>query len=1062
MLDLGLSVSSLALTRRSFMLGAAGLPALALTGLGDPAVTRGFTALPQVTGYTATAGRFRRTPSGFVRCAANEERLCFDSAGRFVGQALEGPETYYSAVWDDPAAPHGPSDFAFLGGNQALISYAGQHTEPDIFGGTGGGVVITASSTNQFHTTTALKATGVAVSDLIRYEAIVAISDATQDGRIELRGSGNPTFAFTFLHNAAGEIIGTLTANGPGQPFSAEYRALGVINSKRWYHLIVWRRATASGDVGTGLGFGNIAADVGKKFHVCDLRIVRNPQVAPSSWPVCAPNKTFAADTVQTGLTQPLGALFYGGAGRCRTLITDGAISLTADSYRKHDGFSMVTQIGLIASTETQDRVGLMPYPEMEREFAFWGGGNRTVLFGPARFGVDLDSARYPGSYANLTIGNAFTADPLLRGWIDGRLFLSSSQLTGDLTLDDTIIFPTCSTLNDHFEQVDLANLHSIDTAGRNFSAQRAVFMSHPSSHSRARHQVQADDDLETSQVYMGTFDLSCRNPNGLAMNISDSVFQNMGRAFQSSAVGTNLGTRPMVLTADRTFFYGNWSDDIYLGYGNYAGSSFDRQFHAGFTARRTCLYQSRKEIEVDIGSGWQPLSGSGLTENDLPIGQFGRHVGTFDFGTQQLNQATADPARRTIVRSWNLGSAPGVFNKRGYQFHSQGVEEGNYNRILSIGETFVIEQIDAPSPATPHVRFTADWGKWISAGTFANTGQADFRPALVGSGTHADALQSIIQDFRFDGVSSDGMVIIGDTQGVYLQGTGTQSTSVVGQVDFTNFIGMTSSAYAIALIEPGHSLQTAFNLTDSLALPTYNPLRDQTQMADNMGNLVAPILINGSINIDNYWWANWQGVTLEQFAALAGDSVSGTPNYIDIPFVINNDTWVPISTSAPEGRDFTPAAFQEPQSGLADWKLIGNPIKTGFAFTAYAETTTGIALNTILANALATGVTMKPLTDWLKQWQRDQDFVARVPNTSAIGTKIDVRQYQRFRPEAILPVASLAGTALEPRYGNPRPGLIDFDADGDLAVVGDLSGIDKPFLLRTEAGELILVDVRG
>jgi hypothetical protein len=283
-----------------------------------------------------------------------------------------------------------------------------------------------------------------------------------------------------------------------------------------------------------------------------------------------------------------------------------------------------------------------------------------------------------------------------------------------------------------------------------------------------------------------------------------------------------------------------------------------------------------------------------------------------------------------------------------------------------------------------------------------------------------------------------------------------------VGQVDFTNFIGMTSSAYAIALIEPGHSLQTAFNLTNSLALPTYNPLRDQTQMADNVGNLVAPILINGAINIENYWWANWQGVTLEQFAALAGDTVTGTPNYIDIPFVINNDTWVPISTSAPEGRDFTPAAFQEPQSGLADWKLIGNPIETGFAFTAYAEATTGIALNTILANALATGVTMKPLTDWLKQWQRDQDFIATVPNTSPIGTKIDVRQYQRFRPEAILPVASLSGTALEPRYGNPRPGLIDFDADGDLAVVGDLSGIDKPFLLRTDAGELILVDVGG
>ncbi|MEM6475489.1 MAG: hypothetical protein AAF687_04920 [Pseudomonadota bacterium] len=1059
MLDLGISVSRSAMSRRSFLMGAAGLPALALTGLGNAGVSEGFTALPIVQDYTASEGRFRRAPDGFVRCAANEERLCFDSAGRFVGQALEGPETYFSAAWDDPAAPHQPGDAAHLSGS---VAYASQHNEPDIFSGTGGGVVLTSATQNQFHNTSGLAASGASPGDVIRYEAIVAITEATTDGRIEIRGSGNPSFAFTFLHNSAGEITGISTVHGPGQPFDAEYRDLGIINSKHWYHLIVWRQKTGAGDAATGIGFGNIPADIGKKFHICDLRMVRNPQVAPSSWPVCAPNKTFVADTVKTSHTGAIGALFFGGAGRCRTRITDGSIALSADTFKAHDGFSMVTQIGVVASTEAQDRVGLMPYPEMEREFAFWSGGNRAVLFGPARFAVDIDSNKYPGNYDNLTIGNAFTTDPLLRGWIDGRISLSSSQLTGDLTLDDTIIFPTCSTLDDHFEQVDLADLHYIDTAGSNFSAQRALFMSHPSSHSRARHQAQADDDLITSQVYMGRLRIAARDSAGLAMNISDSSFQNMGRAFEPGAVGSSLGSHPMVLTADRTFFYGNWSDSIFFSYGNYAGSSFDNQFHAGFTARRSALYQSRKEIEVDIGGGWQAISSSGLTEDDLPVGRLARHAGTYDFNSQQLDANSSDPSRTTIIRSWHRGSAPGVFDKSGYQFHSQGIDEGTHIRPLDVGETFVIEQVDAPSPSTPHVRFVADWGKWTDANTFDNSGPTNFRPALVGSGTHADALQSTVQDFTFDGVSSDGMVIIGDAQGVYLQGTGPSSSSVVGDVDFTNFIAMTSSVYAVGLISPGHGLQTDFTFSDSLLLPAYAPERDTLGGADNMGNYVAPVFIQGAVDLSNFWFANWQGVTIEAFAQQIGGTITGTPSLIDVPFVQGFDTWVPIATSNPDGRDFTPVEFQEAQSDLPDWRLIGNPIETGFAFTTYAETTTGIPLNSILANALATGVTMKPLTDWLKPWQRDQDFIANVPNNSAIGTKIDVREYQRFRPEANLPVANMTGTALEPRYGNPRPGLIDFDADGDLAVAGDISGIDKPFLLKTDADELILVDVAG
>lgn len=1055
MLDLGISLSTTLLSRRSFLLGAAGLPALLLTGLGTTGVTKGFTALPKVSGYTATAGRFRRTPTGFARCAANEERLCFDSAGRFVGQAMEGPETYYSAAWDDPDAPNGSSDFAYLNGDQAFIDYAGEHNEPDIFGGTGGGVVITSIVANQFHNTTALRATGVVAGDLIRYEAIVAITGATVPGRIDIRGGGNPSFAFSFAHNAAGEITGMITLFGSTQTFDAEFRDLGTINSKRWYHLIVWRRATGTANAQIGLGFGSAAADVGKKLHFCDLRMVHKPQCAPSSWPVCAPNKTFAADTLETSFQGNIGALFYGGAGRCRTRITDGMIALTADNYRAHDGFSMVTQIGILASTESADRVGLMPYPNMEREFGFWGGGARTVLFGPARFAVDMVSASNPASFTNLTVGNAFTENLLLRGWFDGRFVLSSSQVTGSITLDDMLIFPTCSTLSDHFEQVDigLEDLHLIDTAGPSFSAQRALVMSHPSSHSRARHQVQADDDLTTNQVYMGRLIVRAHNATGITVNISDSSFQNMGRALETTLVGANQLTRAMTVTADRVFFYQNWSDSFYLGHGNYAGSSFNNQFHAGFTSRYTTLYNTRKEIEVDIGSGWQALSATALTENDLPIGRIARHVGDYNFTTGTLNNDTAAPDRTVIVRSWNQGSTPsGYFNKPGFQFHTTEVNEGTHSRQLRVGETFVIEQIDPPSPTTPNVRFSADWGQWTSATNFSLVN----RPALGNTGTHADVFQTIIFNIRLDNISCTGLVSIGDAQGPFIQGNGT--TALWGEMDFSNFIGLVATNNAFYLFGGNGNPLPDVSLSDSLILPAWSETRDVNGNSQ-MGATIRSAGPYSSVTVNNLWMGTRSG---NPPVGESGGVIVGTINNVRMRRLNNFDLWqTPIGTG-PDGGTFIPEAFREPQSGYADPILIGDPIETGFRFTEAAEIATGLPLNATLEASLVTGEFFKPLTDWLRPWQRDQDFIVNVSNTAAIGTKLDVRQYQRFRPEANLPVGNVRGTALEPRYGNPRPGLFGFDADGDLAVIGSLAGINKLFLLKTDADELILIDVRG
>lgn len=111
-----ISMSEPELTRRSFMFGATAISALALAGIGTRGIAQGFRGSSGVTAYTSTAGRFRRTASGFVRCAANEERLCFNAHGTFRGQYLQGADTYNSAPWDSRTAPHTVTDPAYLSG----------------------------------------------------------------------------------------------------------------------------------------------------------------------------------------------------------------------------------------------------------------------------------------------------------------------------------------------------------------------------------------------------------------------------------------------------------------------------------------------------------------------------------------------------------------------------------------------------------------------------------------------------------------------------------------------------------------------------------------------------------------------------------------------------------------------------------------------------------------------------------------------------------------------------------------------------------------------------------
>ncbi len=139
----------------------------------------------------------------------------------------------------------------------------------------------------------------MAAGDVLRHQAIVAIPTAVAASQIGLRGSGNRAFNFDFEHDAEGNITGFIET---WKSYRAGYHDMGTINGKRWWYLWADRIAgAASTEQAVGINVRSLTADcTGRRVHVCELMVQKNPLTPPAAVPVCAIAKTFAADTLYT------------------------------------------------------------------------------------------------------------------------------------------------------------------------------------------------------------------------------------------------------------------------------------------------------------------------------------------------------------------------------------------------------------------------------------------------------------------------------------------------------------------------------------------------------------------------------------------------------------------------------------------------------------------------------------------------------------------------------------------------------------------------------------------
>ncbi|HEY6965062.1 MAG TPA: hypothetical protein VI407_07580, partial [Erythrobacter sp.] len=432
MLQLMISPTSPDLTRRGFLFNAATVSALALTTSVSAASALGFRTLPAVTGYTATPGRFRRAATGFVRCAANEERLCFNANGSFRGQYLQGADTYLSAPWDDTAAPHTSSDPAFLTTSTGgTIAYAGAHTEADIFGTAGKGAVITQTATaGGFHAANNIAVTGLAAGDLMRFHAILSITGATGAGEVTLGTSTNSTNIHVFQHDASGNIVGQTESWNSRR---AGFFDMGTINGKRWWYLWVDAVASTTANAIFRIGFGSSGAQAGKKYHICELMGQRNPATAPAAVPVCAVNKVFAADTLATGLTNV--GYVMNGLALARSQTATGAIFPPSVNigvpYEP-----LETRIDIVRSAETGDRAGILPNPNQLLYGRPWRSpANHSLTFGPGWFVRDWYKGSGAGEAAtNVIVRSVFQAREDMHA-ILGNMETSPTYLLGSLDI---------------------------------------------------------------------------------------------------------------------------------------------------------------------------------------------------------------------------------------------------------------------------------------------------------------------------------------------------------------------------------------------------------------------------------------------------------------------------------------------------------------------------------------------------------------------------------------------------------------------------------------------------
>lgn len=996
-----------------------------LQGIATSTVGEGFTSSPLVTGYTATAGRYRLDLSqgGFVICAANEERLCFNADGTFRGQYLQGADTYYSAPWHDTAASHGVNDPAYLASTGGgTVAYAGGHAEPDLFGSTGKGALITQSDADgSTHIANNVQLTGLAGGEIMRHYAIVAIT-SPGPGEITLRGSLNRTFGHAFTHDASGNITGFVEN---WATYRAGYHDMGLINGKRWWYLWVDRVAAVPGNSSQRVGVGIVSTTnlMGRKLHVCDLGIQVNPATPPAAVPVCATAKIFAADTLETSLADT--GYVCTGLAMARSQITNG--NLVPPSVSIGVPYEpLETRIELFAGAELADRSGIMNNENQALYNRPWlSPTNFTIFYGPSYFPINWLNAISGSTCTNATVAPVFQARRDLRP-ILGRSNISYNYVTGSLTLDGCIFLGVGDPTTEYWQQTSIRADGSASfflSAGNGLYARNCLVMGASLHTSRYRYAIQQDATPE-HQVYIGEW-LPQINAAG-TIDFSGSRFDRMAR-ISTSAVSPTVQVSLNVNDVATDYI---WSDPFYWSQGTYLNPQTSRRFN-GRTTHYDDLsfWQSRQEIMVDTGGGYVPFSASGLTIAAFPHGQVASFVGTWNFATGTLTPGV-DPAKRHRVRYYHASSLSSTqVSRPGFQWQaSQDDGYGTHSRYQNTGDVYEIDT------GSLKVRFVYDRGEWRAGPTYVS----GTLPAGTATGTHPDNEQVNRTGNTITGQIANGCVFLNGGQGPFRTGLsngGATSSRVTGGM-FSNIVavlGAVSNAYRFDHSLTDSSVET---LANSVFVQSTSPFRFVD--GSGIGMTLGAGGVRNTLTVSNVTVASAAG---SLNASSGGGTMIGLPEHIKLPKAASFTGWSTPGSSAYALASILRAEDIDPISGQA--KPVADPWTLRFKSTAAAIL--GFDPNAIIDAAIGDHPEWDEVIEGLVDlYFREPDFYASLTANATVGSVV---------------ASGITATRFHSRYSGNASGYFRIDGD-TLKVAKPLSGVNRVFVLRGANDETYVVDV--
>jgi hypothetical protein len=1044
--------------------------------------------LPAHATWTSTEGAWERGRNGaWSQIAGNTERSFHDQNGVYAGALMEPARRIYGAPWHKTDAPHANTDAAYLFNNgPSWISraYAGEHSGPDIHGGTGKGVLLT--SLQNTPTNTVIRADNIgfanpALGNRCRTSMLISLPVKGSTWSFSI---GWASSSVSFAVDAAGEITISSAINATRQ-YVTGVSKMPYQDSAGNDVWLVWAQFDGIAASTNFFPLVNLAnVPVGVQMMIHDWTAGNNLEAPPSGTPqLITPTtgsapyyKDFVAETINTDIDGKIGALFHGVA-RCRTAITDGKLALLNSRYMSGgDWFPLVPCIEIVASNETTDTYGILPNSTDRYDFGPQTAANSnrvddyTLNLGPGRFTQECLPSTSGGWFRpnlhNFTLTSAFKNDVRLYGWISRLLNAVGAQtgqtnLTGLTKMDYICIFPLSSNEGELVSQTQLgtSNTHTLRPAG-NFNFNHSIQLGTIPTHTRNRRNVTVQDDMDdlTLSIFQGYLTINMNEaPNGSSVNVDNSSCQMVPRGLSPN------GPSGRTFTWSQENFYLDrvWNDATYL-HGGTITYSTNNVFLGRSTGMRLDLMQSTKEIEVAVSVDsnnrpiWQNVTAAGLSAAaDLPRGLWAYHAGVYDYTTNTLNEAAAIRGRRIMVAHYSQFFGNANQNRPNFQFAYNGMLIGNgtLEAAPDDGDVFVIAQKFAPSPTTPWVRLYCRYGTWTN-----NVWSNGSGPAIYNIATHHDGIQTNLADVNLPNTYIGSWISVSPTQPVFLQ----MNTGVFGNVTVENHVHMSSfrnQLLAKSSTNPG--APTMFSVTNYAAIP-HHFKRLLANKSDQVMGLVSVDVPQMSLTLNNVWLPTRAGEEniSNKIEIIGGGTLTGAHNNIGAngitAGVVTNYPGVPSATHCIKEE------YLDPTTGHFDQSLIDPLKELEGPFTPYFEALTGIPGNKLWRESIQTGLRFKPLVDWLMQWQRDPDFIVTVnPATVLVGDTIAVRRFERFVPETLLETAKIKGTSWKPRYSGNEHRWVGLNGNGALVLRRSLTGVNRVFMFITNLDELILMDVQ-